>query len=471
MRRDDWLRERSSRSGFLVSALVITVALAFATAAEVVRPVPPPTAHTETCVSASCHADLVQQDFVHAPTARQKCLACHLEDEPREHRFRLAEHPDGLCASCHVKRHRTYVHEPLRQGQCTGCHDPHGGDRRLFLHEDPTAGLCLECHQEHGGAGAAFVHGPVATGACILCHEAHSSWQPALLTEDPQQLCGRCHADVFAAAAEARHHHPPVSRDCLACHDAHASDVPSQLRQEAPELCYSCHGEIREAVAELPVVHGALTEPAGCRRCHEAHGSELPKLQAQSQTRLCLECHDRVLTATDGRTIPNMAALLSDNPNHHGPVRDGACSACHLPHAADHRQLLRKAYPADFYADYEPARYELCFDCHIADMVTSSHGPGLTRFRDGDVNLHWLHVNRERGRTCRACHEVHASSNPFHMRDSVPYGTSGWSLDINFLAADDGGSCSPGCHELKAYARDVRAGQPRAAAGPDGGAP
>ncbi len=420
----------------------------------------PPTGPTKTCVTSSCHGDLVNRRFVHAPTARQKCVACHIEDEPREHRFRPTSELDDLCTTCHVPARRTYTHAPVRDGECVSCHDPHGSDRPLLLHDDPTGGLCLSCHEDHSGADALFVHGPVETGACILCHEAHASWQPILLTEPPQSLCGRCHQEVVAATAASRHPHPPVETDCLACHDAHASDHAAQLRKDAPELCFECHDDIRQLVTESVTVHGALTEAGGCRQCHLSHGSELPALQRQTQSELCLSCHDEPVRAADGRMITNMAALLQQNPNHHGPIRDGACSACHLPHAAAHRQLLLKAYPTEFYADFEPDRYALCFDCHIPEMVTSSEGAGLTRFRDGNLNLHWLHVNRDRGRTCRACHEVHASRHAFHMRDSVPYGNSGWALEINFETSDTGGSCRPGCHEPTVYARGDDLGVP-----------
>ena len=54
----------------------------------------------------------------------------------------------------------------------------------------------------------------------------------------------------------------------------------------------------------------------------------------------------------------------------------------------------------------------------------------FTSFRDGDVNLHYLHVNKaKRGRTCRACHSTHASKHNVIIRDSVPFGR--WELPIN----------------------------------------
>ena len=81
-------------------------------------------------------------------------------------------------------------------------------------------------------------------------------------------------------------------------------------------------------------------------------------------------------------------------------------------------------------------------------------GTRITGFRDGDRNLHLIHVNdKAKGRTCRACHEVHASRRPFHMREKVPYGASGWQLKINFEQLPNGGSCAPACHWKETYIR------------------
>jgi predicted CXXCH cytochrome family protein len=153
-----------------------------------------------------------------------------------------------------------------------------------------------------------------------------------------------------------------------------------------------------------------------------------------------------------------MAALLEENPDHHGPIRDGGCTACHQPHGSAHPRLLLKEYPAEFYAPFAMERYDLCFSCHVSDLVKDKSGRGLTQFRNGDLNLHWLHVNQEKGRTCRACHEVHASQRPFHIRESVPFGSAGWMLAINYTRTEDGGSCLPACHKLRAYDRTTPAG-------------
>ncbi len=201
-------------------------------------------------------------------------------------------------------------------------------------------------------------------------------------------------------------------------------------------------------------MHGAVTSEEGCTACHTGHGGLLPKLLAEPLMNLCLSCHAEPMDASDGRRLTGMAALLRDNPEHHGPVRRADCSACHDPHAAPHFSLLELEYPDTFYAPFDLDVYKLCFSCHFMEMVTIRAGTGVTGFRDGDRNLHYVHVNKpEKGRTCRACHEVHASKRPFHIREAVPFGPGGWAIDINFVALPDGGTCAPGCHEAQTYRR------------------
>jgi len=75
-------------------------------------------------------------------------------------------------------------------------------------------------------------------------------------------------------------------------------------------------------------------------------------------------------------------------------------------------------------------------------------------FKDGQRNLHFVHVNKKvKGRTCRACHEVHASKHPDHTSDTVPFGAGGWEYKLNFEKTATGGQCLPGCHERKEYVR------------------
>ncbi len=390
-----------------ILGLVLTAAacgLAAVTAPDRDRP----TRETASCVAGGCHAGITGRPVVHAPVAQGLCMDCHQYTSARDHLFRLTTPPQDLCLKCHETDYLSRQH----------------------------------------------VHGPVAIGACLICHDPHSSSNPMLLTMRRDKLCLDCHAEKMPEGRAARHLHKPMRDGCTGCHDPHASDVRYQLHDDGSTLCLRCHEGVRELLASSAITHGPAGDGDGCAACHNPHFTELPYLQKKPQPQLCLECHDRPVETADGRVLADMAALLADNPNHHGPIRDGDCTACHQPHAGDHFRLLLKAYPPEFYAAFELERYTLCFNCHLPDMVLDESGTGLTGFRDGDRNLHWLHVNQAKGRTCRACHEVHASKRPFHIRESVPFGSSGWLLDINFTQIDGGGQCAPACHKPKTYRRN-----------------
>jgi len=318
--------------------------------------------------------------------------------------------------------------------------------------ELPAKGLCLDCHQDDYN-NRDYVHGPVAVGACTVCHSAHTSSFKNLLLDSPERICLQCHEELKPSALEKRHMHKPMVDGCITCHDPHASDNRFQLQDAVPGLCVKCHDWVPETMKSAKFVHGPFKDQGGCTQCHNPHFSSISKLQRTTQPDLCLNCHDKPIEANDGRMLVDMKTFLKENPDHHGPIREGSCTMCHHPHTSEHKSLLVKSYPEEFYAPFEIERYQLCFTCHQADMVTDERGTGLTNFRQGDKNLHFVHVNREKGRTCRACHDVHASKLPDHIRESVPFGSSGWMLDINFSKMISGGSCAPACHKERTYDR------------------
>jgi len=418
-----------------------------------------PTTETANCAT-KCHQAISQRPIVHGPINQDVCMVCHTYEDPQQHAFKLTTDSTELCTQCHTLDHKRVTHVPVAEGSCMECHDPHGSEHEVMLVADRKRDLCMQCHVDTT-LGKAFVHGPVANGACVLCHEPHSSNQDFLLSSPPNYLCQTCHSEIKTEPEVGLNIHGALEQGCTQCHNAHASDHQFQLKSESPELCLSCHDYMRETIAgeHESVVHGPLRDGGGCAECHNPHSSRLPNLQRESQPQLCLQCHDREIKLPDkdgekGATLTNISALLAANPNHHGPIRDGLCTACHQPHASDHFRLLLSEYPAEFYAPFELQRFTLCFSCHVPDLVLTEKAKGLTDFRNGDQNLHFLHVNREKGRTCRACQEVHASKQKAHIRESVPFGSSGWMLEINFKPSAEGGSCAPACHKVRAYDRE-----------------
>jgi predicted CXXCH cytochrome family protein len=434
----------------LVAVGAAAVALAGANQASQEKP----TTETNDCANTDCHPGLLSRPVMHRPAAQGQCLDCHEFDEPAEHRFNLVVPAEELCWECHDVGDEDVVHKPVDEGNCLACHDPHGSDHTSMLVKDPTRGLCVGCH-DLGLHDKRFVHGPVAAQGCLACHDAHESTHDSLLTNTPTEQCLSCHTEMSLSGPRARHRHQALDDGCVKCHDAHATNFRFQLRSRTPQLCFSCHDDLRQALGNAAVVHGPVLAEGGCESCHSPHVSPAPHLLTMPQGDLCLTCHNKPIRTGDGRTLTDLATRLKEQPNLHGPVRDGNCAACHQPHAGAHARLLTEEYPPDFYAPFEFERYELCFGCHLEELVEDESGTGLTGFRQGDLNLHWLHVNQRKGRTCRACHEIHASGQPFHIREAVPFGDAGWMLKLNFQQTADGGSCAPGCHQAETYSRSA----------------
>ncbi|MEK6701950.1 MAG: cytochrome c3 family protein [Planctomycetota bacterium] len=449
-------RRWCSNVAFMLCWVALSLAAAGHARAQVAGAPKPavPTLTPQSC-TAECHLPIAKHTFRHSQTAAD-CAVCHVQvGEKAAHKFSLATAKEDLCLKCHQLPVEKHSHAPVTERKCMECHDPHGSEHKAELKGDPNKDLCLKCHNDQF-MKKPFVHGPVAAGACATCHKPHSSEHPKLLLNaDANTLCLACHAETGKAEAGV-HIHKALEQGCVKCHDPHASTHKFQLLDAVPKLCMSCHKDKFDQITSgAMVVHGAITDEGGCTTCHEPHQSKLPGLQRGNQPETCLKCHDKPLMAPDGKMLTNMSTLLAANPEKHGPIREGHCTVCHDPHAGKKFRLLTEDYPDKFYSPFSLDLYKLCFKCHSPDLVLKQNGQGLTQFRDGNRNLHALHVNQEKGRTCRACHEVHASKRPAHIRESVPFGSSNWMIEINFQKSDAGGSCSPGCHVPKTYTRSV----------------
>lgn len=403
------------------------------------------------CATAECHSAMTTSRHIHAPVAKGQCDACHEPTESGKHSFKSIEDVPGQCNSCHDKvTTGANIHAPAAD-DCLNCHDPHTSKVASMLKSDTEKDLCFACHDE-SILDNEYQHGPAAAGACSICHDPHSSTEDKLLKAKGKDLCGMCHMQMVEEMAASKYIHGPVQEDCSLCHDPHSGPNPGMLQGKKGRFCTSCHAEIGEASENSKVNHAPVASEDGCLSCHVGHASNTAALLKRPQTELCLGCHDGSLKG-ENEDMQDMKTLFVTNPQKHGPIREGGCTGCHQPHGSKTFRLLTKEYPAKFYSPFDPENYDLCFTCHEKTLVTERYTKTLTGFRDGDVNMHFLHVNKEtRGRTCRACHEVHASSQPVHMRESVPYGS--WSMPINYKKTATGGSCLPGCHKELNYDRD-----------------
>lgn len=201
----------------------------------------------------SCHA-AHGSDFANLLPGRGRefCYGCHQETALVERRASVKH--DGLY---------------LENKECATCHRPHFSEYRALL-PMPTMKLCLTCHgnnvtlesyepknMEKEISGKEYLHEPVAEGECTGCHAPHGSSYPSILlgnyptsmyapfSKSQYDLCFRCHnqdlVDETGSSTSFRNgeinlHFTHVAierkgRTCKACHAAHASDGPKLINR------------------------------------------------------------------------------------------------------------------------------------------------------------------------------------------------------------------------------------------------
>jgi predicted CXXCH cytochrome family protein len=416
----------------------------------------PPSERVRDCTTSGCHSKTLEHTVLHGPTAVGACEMCHNYADPAKHTFVVKREGRELCDFCHIDRFDLalpVVHDPIAKGECLKCHEPHGGPDHRLLRWPTLAANCAQCHPDT--LKGSHVHEPAAKDRCSDCHGPHTAEHAGLLTLPRDQLCRSCHEPVGDLAARAAHPHPPAQGDCLECHASHASDHAAHIRSDPRTLCSSCHKAQEQVALAAAFKHPVVLDGRACLNCHVPHGSERKGLMPAEPFGPCLACHASPIRTPDGKVKVGAVGELTE-PGHlvHGPIREGRCTGCHEPHGAPHADLLTAPYSTSFYQKFKPDAYALCFTCHGSKMVMEERTEGLTGFRDGTRNLHYVHVNKEpNGRSCRACHAPHAGAGPSLVLDSVQFGQ--WRMPMNFLKTDTGGSCAPGCHKPASYSRPV----------------
>ena len=351
-----------------------------------------------------------------------------------------------------LRSSKKVVHPPYEWGDCTVCHTDAKGEEGLVM--DPPE-LCAMCHEPKDDKK--FIHGPVAAGACTACHNPHESDNAKLLAASSiNELCTSCHQAKGDFLKNTSNIHPPVLDQCTNCHDPHTENHQYQLKADGKkDLCVMCHTDKEVWISTVTSKHGALDRPRKCLECHDPHGSEHPKFLIKDTSKdLCLSCHNEPLkTDEDGTKLSNMAKHLEKNPDWHGPILWGDCAACHNPHGSNNLRMLKKPFPKNFYNKFDEKNY-ICFECHEPEKIKDEVTTTSTNFRNGDKNMHFVHVNKEKGRTCRACHDFHGTKEyPHHLRKKTQFGKI--NFPIRYIETENGGSCAPACHARRHYDRET----------------
>jgi predicted CXXCH cytochrome family protein len=305
---------------------------------------------------------------------------------------------------------------------------------------------CSECHGDYFKKD--FIHAPVSED-CSYCHEStgmeHPGDSKGFRHEEQSSLCYMCH-DAFNSASQI---HAPVEEGfCTACHAPHASMSSKLLNSEdISSMCFECHelNTSKHSSIHQPVKNG------DCQQCHDPHLSNNKSLLIESGTSLCLSCHNKEFEM-DGKVYSNIASQVKDRKNVHSALELDGCATCHNSHSSENIALLNAKYPQNDYVEAKTENFELCFTCHDSKLMTEEFTTSASNFRHGNVNMHYLHINGEKGRNCSLCHEVHASDNPFLIAHNSYFGKI--KIPMLFSKTDMGGKCQAVCHSMKQYDRE-----------------
>jgi predicted CXXCH cytochrome family protein len=331
-----------------------------------------------------------------------------------EDKFKLKTGAQGrICLTCHTafaeKLKNSFVHTPLKEGKCIGCHSPHTSSHGKLLAAD-TSKICATCHGSMIPDKAKSSHKVVAEGGCVKCHDPHAAPNKFNLRLAGNALCLDCHKELGEAIDKAKRKHKPVTAGCLTCHDPHGSTAgPRLLKKDVPGLCKDCHQTDKPFF--LKVHQNYPVGNSRCTSCHNPHGSSKSSLLYDTvhvpvANKMCNQCHEDPSSPTPFKTkkagfelcrgchYDMVNATLSKNRIHWPVVDKRGCLNCHSPHASKREALLK-----------QDTMTKLCGSCHKdtierQEKALSKHSPVESGM-------------------CTTCHSPHASDNVLLLNQPV----------------------------------------------------
>ncbi len=240
--------------------------------------------------------------------------------------------------------------------------------------------------------------------------------------------------------------------------EAAAINVEEYLKELVLEpgascITASCHGEMEKK----KYVHAIGVDGMKCDRCHVliTEGKHRFKDIPPETATLCAQCHRAdVIPPPELKKTPPKVISEDEAQELHEPFAEGKCTACHDAHSSDYYKHLKLPYPEGLYAPYKEGVYGACAsDCHkdLEKKLAEPRTLSLTLFRNGNVNLHYRHVNKPKGRSCKVCHHPHGLEKPKLLKDTFLFGKR--TLTIDYEKTESGGQCSTTCHRVAKYDR------------------
>jgi DmsE family decaheme c-type cytochrome len=184
-----------------------------------------------------------------------------------------------MCLGCHGALTLPWSHADHATAglTCVECHTNVVHFQSTSQTRAPVAfrrqeGFCNQCHRADTLDFQQIFHHPVPEGAmdCGDCHAVHGK-QERGFTLVGNSGCGRCHRrQVEPRVFE----HPALREGCQTCHQAHGSPLRALLTEQGNTVCLKCHFQ-----SGFPIIEGSdhttyLSGGALCYDCHvEVHGS------------------------------------------------------------------------------------------------------------------------------------------------------------------------------------------------------
>ncbi|MEI6306253.1 MAG: cytochrome c3 family protein, partial [Deltaproteobacteria bacterium] len=124
----------------------------------------------------------------------------------------------------------------------------------------------------------------------------------------------------------------------------------------------------------------------------------------------------------------------------HPLIQAEDCGACHIPKNWPMKRLPREKI------------LTLCLGCHKNVLQEQSGVQNLTKFRNNESNLHFIHGGDKNKIPCLTCHDGHGSNQLHLIR--LRRTNSREALTIIYTATEKGGKCTASCHTTRSYERN-----------------
>ncbi len=384
------------------------------------------------------------------------CQSCHRVHGSKVKKLLVRDnHESRLCTSCHTSKssirgtkHDLGIMAPeskningktvAESGPCSACHIPHEANtprlwaRRFPMNMDTVSSYCLGCHTAGGPAHkktlGTYTH-PVDVPVSRLGITATiNKWVSKYIA--PKKITSIIPLPLF---------------DKLGARSTKGGNV----------TCLTCHNPHKWSHKKI---QGKLPDP----RTLEGDGSNsFLRIAHDGRNRLCTNCHRKNASVELSKHNLSISAPEEKNIYAQTTAKNGACSACHLPHNGKAAYMWAKATRPT-----QKGVEKMCKTCHnkagsaknklpgehmhplqvSLNVLPKKVQPGLPTFLpDGTRN------NKSGKLDCATCH------NPHQWQPDKPTSLAGNNADVegqannSFLrinAAADAKLCTH-CHQDK----------------------